>query len=622
MKHALATVSALALSAAAAQAQDNAAYELPSLTLYASETPTELSRTGSSVTVLTQEQIETSPETSLADTLDRVPGVNVVRNGAPGATTSLSIRGLPNQYAPVFINGIRVSDASSTQAAFNFGGILPGGVSRAEVVRGAQSALYGSDAIAGIVAIDLAKAPEETGETGALSVEYGAFGTTNAAASYGVAGENWGLAVTASRLATDGFSSIDLDAADDEDGYTANQYGFDGYFQATPDLRIGLSGFAYDGAGDYDSNDWTDPGSGSFETDSWALRAYAQLQTGTVAHELSFSRYDIERSFDAVGWSDEFGSTRDVAAYSGTWEASAAATLSFGLERSIETADFSAATYDAFWSRNGTGYSDEETGNTAAYAELAYAITPDVDATVSVRHDEQSEFGGEWSGRATLSWRATNALTLRGAWAKGYRAPSMYELFSPSYGNEDLTPETSQSVEFGADYAFAGGASIGATVFHTSIDDLIEYDYATSRYGQLSGTSVSRGLELSGAMPLSDRLSLTGGYTYTDARDDDDAPLQRVPRYDLTMGLDAQITDALSAGVSLTHKADFPDTYGAASTDSVDDFTVVNARFGYQIADNWEAWARVENLFDADYEVIPDYQTSGRAWYFGVRASF
>lgn len=623
MRHALATVSALALSAASAQAQDTAApYELPGLTLYATDTPTELSRTGSSVTVLGEQDIRDSTRASLADTLDRVPGVNVVQNGAPGSSTSLSIRGLPNQYAPVFVNGIRVSDSSSTQAAFNFGGILPGGVSRAEVVRGAQSALYGADAVAGLVAIDLARAPEQPGDEGAVSLEYGAYGTTNATAGYGIAGDTFGLAISAARLATDGFSSIDTDAADDDDGYVANQYGFDGYWQASPDLRLGLTGFAHDGRGDYDANDWTDPGDGSFETESWGLRAYAQLQTGAVAHELTFSRYDIDRSFDAVGWSDEFDSVRDVFAYGGSWMASDAATVSFGIERSIETAGFSAATYDAFWTRNGTGHNDEEVDNTAAYVELAYALTPQIDTTLSLRHDEHSEFGGEWSGRATVAWRATDALTLRGAWARGYRAPSMYELYSPTFGNDALSPETSRSLELGADYAFGNGAHVGATWFHTTIDELIDYDFATSSYAQVSGETLSRGIELSGSLPVTDRVSLTGGYTYTDARDDAGDPLQRVPRYDLTLGVDARITDALSLGIDATHKADYPVTYGAVAQDAVDDFTVVDARLGYDLADNWQAWVRVENLFDADYEVIPDYQTSGRAWYFGVRASF
>ncbi len=618
MKHALVTVSALALSAAAAHAQQTTdadtrdPYELPGITLYANETPSELTRTGNSVTVLTEEQIRTSPQGTLADKLDTLPGVNVARNGAQGGLTSVSIRGLPSEYAPVFINGIDVSDASSGQPNFNFGGILPGGISRAEVVRGAQSALYGSNAIAGIIALDLARAPETAGDEGAISLEYGSDATTTLNASYGVAGDNWGLAVTASRLATDGFSSTDADGARDKDGYVANQTGVDGYWQVSPDLRVGVSGFTYDGNGEYDSGDFADPGNGTYDTHSWGLRAYAQLQTGAVAHELAFSRYDIERGYDASGWNDEFGATRDVLAYDGTWNINAAARLSFGIERSETSADFSAPIYGA--ERIGTGYSDEAFENTAVFAELGYAFGPDIDTTLSVRHDEHSEFGGEWSGRATVSWRATQALAFRGALAKGYRAPSMYELFAPSYGNEKLDPETSRSVELGADYAFANGATLAATLFHTEIDDLIRWDYAAYAYGQVSGTSVSRGIELEGMMPLSDRLTLTGGYTYTDARDRNDDPIQRVPRYDLTLGLDARITDAWTAGIVATHKADFPG--------SVDDFTVVDARVSYRFADNMDAWLRVENLFDTDYEVIPGYQTSDRAMYFGVRASF
>ncbi|MBN9887429.1 TonB-dependent receptor plug domain-containing protein [Salipiger abyssi] len=621
MKHVLTSVSALALSLPAI-AQADTALELAPITFYANDLPLELGRSGSSVSVLTEEEIAASPATTLADTLDALPGLSVTNNGGPGKSTQLRIRGLPNQYAPVYINGIEATDASSTQANFNFGNILPGGVTRAEVVKGTQSALYGSDAIAGIVALELAKAPETPGQEGRAAAEVGANGTKSATLGYGVAGESWGLAVSATRFVTDGYSSVDAPGYDEDDPYQATQIGLDAYWDVTPDLRFGLSGFGYSADGDYDANSWPDPEDGTFASDSWGLRTYAQLQTGAVAHELSFSRFDIDRNFDAVGFKDEFGSTRDKIAYSGSWEIAEGRSLSFGIDRTNEEAEFSAPVYDSTWTRTGTQSSSEDVDNTGVFAELAWAFDPALDAVFSVRHDEHSEFGGEWSGRAALSWRATEALTLRGALAKGYRAPSLYELFNPSYGNAGLDPETSHSAEIGADYSFANGATLGATLFYTEIDDLIDYDFATSSYKQISGTTVSKGLELAGRLPIGERISLTGGFTYTDARDSDDDPLQRVPRYDLSLGVSAEITDQLSGGLSVSHKADFPDTYGVTGTQSVDDYTLVNAQVAYEFRNGVEAYLRVENLFDEDYAVIPDYATSDRAAYFGIRARF
>ncbi|MCR8546504.1 TonB-dependent receptor [Salipiger sp. P9] len=620
MKHVLSTVSALALLPLAAQA--DTALELAPLTFYASELPLELGRSGTSVSVLTEDEIARAPETTLADRLDALPGLSVSGNGGPGQSTQLRIRGLPTQYAPVYINGIEATDASADKTSFNFGNILAGGITRAEVVKGSQSALYGSDAIAGIIALDLAKAPETPGQEGRAAAEVGAYGTKSATLGYGVAGETWGLALSASRFVTDGFSSIEAPGFKEDDAYRATQIGLDAYWDVTPDLRFGLSGFDYSAEGDYDANEWPNVEDGSFTNDSWGLRAYAQLQTGAVAHELSLSRFDVDRSFDAGGYHDSFGSTRDTAAYSGTWTIAEGRSLSFGLDRTTEEANFTSPVNDIFWNRIGTIYSDEEIDNTGIFTELAWAFAPTVDAVFSLRHDEHSEFGGAWSGRAALSWRATEALTLRGALAQGYRAPSLYELFSPAYGNTRLDPETSFSAEIGADYAFAGGATLGATLFYTEIDDLIDFDFATSRYTQVPGTTVSKGLELAGTLPVGERVSLTGGFTYTDARDASDNPLQKVPRYDLSLGVDAEITDRLTGGLSISHKADFPGTWGIATFQTVEDYTVVNAQISYEVRDGVEAYLRVENLFDEEYQVIPDYATSDRAAYFGIRARF
>ena len=621
MSRILCTVSTFALCAAPLAAQE--AMDLEMITVYANQTDFTLARTGTSVEVLTGEQIEQSPATTLADTLDDLPGVSAVGNGGPGQTTALSIRGLPNRYAPVYVQGIETTDTSAPQAIFNFANVLPGGVTRAEVVKGSQSALYGSEAIAGIVALDLARAPQEPGREGTATLEAGSYGTRSATLTYGIAQDGWGLALSASRFVTDGFSAVEAPGYDEDDGFAATQFGLDGYVDVTPDLRLGLSGFTFNSDGDYDANTFGNPEEGTFSTDSYGLRAYAQLQTGAVAHELSFSRYDIDRTVSSGGFDDGFTSVRDVAAYSGTWQIDPDRSLTFGLDHSREEASFSAATYDAFWTRNGTARNSEEVDNTGVFAEYAMAWTPQLDMVLSLRHDEHSEFGGEWSGRTALSYRATEALTLRATLAKGYRAPSLYELFDPTYGNTNLDPETSRSYELGADYAFAGGARVGATIFHTEIEDLINYDFAVGGYAQVPGTSVSRGVELTGAVPLGARVDLTGSFTYTDARDANDDPLQRVPRYDLALGLDARITDALRAGVTLTHKADFPDTYGIGfAPESVDDFTTVNASVSYEFRNGLQAYLRVENLFDEQYNVVPDYQTSDRAAYFGIRASF
>ena len=209
--------------------------------------------------------------------------------------------------------------------------------------------------------------------------------------------------------------------------------------------------------------------------------------------------------------------------------------------------------------------------------------------------------------------------------SNGFRAPSLYELYDPTYGNPGMDAETSRNAELGVEKLFGYGASAQATLFYTEIDNLIDYNFTTNRYSQVPGTTVSKGLELSGRLPLTDRATLIGAFTYTDSRDRNDDPSARVPRYDLSLGVDARLTDKLRGMLNVKRIADVPDDYGPTSMDPdvpVKDYTLLSASVDYAVTDKVSAYLRIENLTDEQYQVIPGYQTSDRAAYFGVVATF
>lgn len=600
MTRLLCSASLLALATLPASAQQ--AMDLDMITVFANQSDLPLSRTGTTVDIIDEDAIEDAPSASLSSIISRTAGVTFTQpDGPAGLSYSganyIRLRGLDQKYAPVLLNGIDISDPSATQTSFDWKNTLLGGVSRIEVVKGSQSALYGSEAVAGVIALTAAQAPEEPGRTGSVALELGSFGTARATLGYGVATETSGIAITAARLRTDGFSAFNTES--ESDGFAGGQYTFDTYYRVTPDVKIGLTGFSFDSEFDYD------PGDNTGDTLQRGLRAYVEADTGAVHHEFDISRFTVDRDAP-LSFIPTFEGEREKVGYNGSWVASDAITVSFGADWTRETAE---------------SFTDDDVEVRGLFGELQYAATPDLDLALSVRHDDNSQFGGFTTGRAALTWRATDSVTIRSTLANGFRAPSLNELYGSFGANPNLDPEKSRSFDLGVEKTYANGASVTATLFYTEIDDLIQY---TTAYNQVSGTSVSKGLELSGALPITDRVTLTGAFTYTDARDSDDDPLQRVPRYALDLGLSADITDHISASASLQRRADLPATFGATgfTPQEVDDYTVVNAQVGYAFDNGVDAYVRVENLFDADYEPIPGYNTSGRAAYFGVRASF
>lgn len=603
-----ASVSAFALVLGApALAQDG------TISIYTYQTEVGLDAVGATVDVLDEDQIEDLPEASLAAVLDTLPGVSAYTNGPLGSPASVRLRGLPDRYTSVLYNGIEITDPSAPQNQFDWANILLGDVSRVEVLRGSQSARFGANAIGGAIAMSGAQAPDAPGTDLSINAEAGSYTTRRTTLSFGAATETVGVAISWTRAATDGFSAIEgLAAADDTDGFEGEQLSFDTYVNVADGVRLGLSGFRQTGTADYDNcYDSTIPPFGATshdcysENDSQGLRAYAEISYGDFSHVLDMTRYDIERGYFANGIFQYGGEgERKTMSYRGSWSPSETYTLSFGLDHKEE--DVTGAANDAVV--NGI------------FIETLYAPIDGLDLALSLRRDDHSAFGIYDSGRASLSYQIGNA-TLRAVAATGFRAPSLNELYGAFGANPGLTPETSRSFELGADYAFANGASIGATLFKTEIDDLIQY--VGAGYTQTNGTSKTKGVELTALFPLGLMAQIEGAYTYTDAVDPTGAQLARMPKHDLSLTLSGDLTDRVSGALTVTHKADWAPTAGGLFvTKPVEDFTVANARIGYEFAPGIEGYARIENLFNTDYQVIPDYQTAGRSVYFGINADF
>lgn len=608
MRHGISQIAlwaGMALTAAGgALAQTGGVTELDTITVAASTEPVALSRTGATVSVVTQEDLRKDGDLSAAAYLARLPGVSLARTGGLGAQTAIRLRGLAGPYIGVRLDGIDVADPSGTQCAYDFGSTTTGGLSRIEVLRGSQSALYGSEAIAGVVDITSWRATKD-GVSAEAGVEAGSANSYAATLSVGARGPRGELSFSASRTLTDGISSYAFGT--EKDGFRSTFLSFYGAYDLTDAVRVGMNGFWRDSFAEFDSQ--TADNGETEEGRLRGLRAFVQARTGAVSHDLSVAETRTKR-FYPLGYIQRYDGERQTLAYSGRWEAGGALSLNWGLDRTRET--FAAGTDAA------------SATTTALYAEALYAASPDLDLSFALRHDDHSVFGGKTSGRAALAWRPTDDWIVRAVASTGFRAPSLFELYS-FYGNTALKPESSRTVELGAERVLSNGGSVQATLFHTQVDDLI--NFAAGRYNQVPGKTTLKGVELTGKAQVAPGWTVFGNYTYTDARTVNaggvTSRLVRVPRHDLVMGVEGQLATGLTGILSVQHVADFRDNgIWPAPASKMPDYTVANATLTYEINPQAQAYLRVENLFDEQYQTVRNYGQPGRQVFLGVRTSF
>lgn len=569
--------------------------------------PEPLARTGATAEVLDAGALERSPATSLADTLVRLPGVTASSNGGLGTNTTVRVRGLDGKYVGTRIDGIDVTDPSSTQTSFNFGGLTRAGVGQVDVIKGSQSALVGSEAVAGLIDITSARG-EALGFSGRLRAEAGSFDTYSGGFGVTQRTERGQLSFNLDRIETGGIST--RVGNDEDDGFEQTFATATGDLAVTEALTLGFSALWRDAEVEIDNAD-ADP-TGLNRTEQRGARVFGRLDALGATHELSYSAFSSDRE-DPFGFTRSFEGRRDQLSYVATADLGPS-TLSFGLDRTEEAIRADATTGDD--------------ATVSVLGEVVLRPTDAVDLALSLRRDDSDDFGGQTTGRLALAWFAGLGTIVRASVGTGFRAPSLFERFS-SFGDPNLTPEESLSFDLGVERRFGETGFVKATVFRIEIDDLIDFDGAATAcgsgfgcYGQVPGETVSRGIELSGRIDLSGgRAAAFGAYTYTDA-ETEGARLTRVPRHDLLVGIDALITKRLTGRVDVRHVADIEPSAFAPPDNKVGDHTLVGVGLAYEVREGVAATLRVENLFDEDYETAGGFNQPGRAAFAGISASF
>lgn len=587
-------------------------------------------RLGTSVTVVTAAQIAQRQTVYVGDILRDVPSLAVSRTGGPGGATQVRTRGSEGNHTLVLFDGAEVNDPF--QGEFDFSGLLASDIERIEILRGSQSALYGSDAIGGVINFipKRGRGPLAIGAEG----ELGSFNTASGSLSGAWGDERFDIYASTSYRVTDGTNIAR--SGNEDDGSLERSWFLNTGARLSPEieLRAFLRKVLTRAEGDPQDFAFLSPTQGlaidgDDVTRTDGLYGNVQLEAngfnGLLETKLDWNFTDGAR-FNYSGGAGVFFSrgNRD--------KLSAVAALN------LATADVSHRLTGAIdWKKESyrnvaigapTTLNDrrqlENTGFVASY-DVAWG---NLDAGLAYRHDRNERFDDADTWRAQVSYRLGDT-RLRATSGAGIKNPNNFELFgfdpSSFIGNPALKPEKSVGWDIGIDHVLLDRkVKLSATWFEATLEDEIWTDFippffvATPK--NRTTESRRRGLELSADATL-DAWTLAAAYTWTDAEENGLKEIRR-PQHIASFNATYDLGDAsLGLGLRYNGKQQDSEFIFATPQDTValDPYLLVNLYGTYRLSDNLEAFARVENLLDEKYEDVFSFRAPGVSAYAGIR---
>jgi vitamin B12 transporter len=596
----------------------------------ASRVPQQQAQTAASTTVIDQGAIEHLGEPLVYSLLRLTPSAAVETSGPAGSFSEVRIRGAEANHTLLFIDGIRANDPASNDTP-RFELLNADIVSRFEVVRGPQSALWGSDAIGGVIAVN-GLAPEKR----SLSAEGegGSFGFARAAASGAVVTDTADLAGAVGWQRATGIDSFN--GLGDKDGYRNLAARLRGSWGFAPGFELGAAGFALSGQSEFDGFDPVTFLHADTLDSSKNRLAGGRLWisggnnesglSGTIGTSLLASS---NRNFLA---DEEINRTRGD-----RWTANGQLQYRFGTGRVRHTA-IVAVDHDGegFHARDtiyfGASNQDRHRSHDAVTAEWRAELAP-VIADVAVRRDVFSAFKDATTVRASVLAGIGGGFSLAASYSEGIAQPTFFDLygfFPGSFvGNPALKPESSRGYEASLRYRRDQVAAALTGYKQRLKDEIVDvFDAATflSSTVNRTGSSHRSGIEAELAWTPSERLRLTANYAYLHATEPGAIPSTQLrevrrPKHSGSVAADGR-SGPLSYGASIAYVGPRTDTnfdVFPAEKVRLKAYWLAGARLGYRVRSGIELFARASNLFDARYQDVFGYRTEGRAIYGGVR---
>ena len=624
---------ALAVSSFSAQVISDTNAEIEEVLVSASLIPITASRSANAVTVIDRAQLRNRATVSLSNILRDVPGFSVSQVGVLGSQTQIRVRGAEANHLLVTIDGVEANDPSQGDE-FSWGTLTASDIERIEIIRGPQSSLRGSDAVAGVVNIITRSA--EKSSVG-LFLESGSWATHHSGFNIGHKQGDFDIRFGLSHIESEGDNIARR--GDENDGYRNTTYNIRSGLKLSDQIDISFAARESDGMNQFDADNDFDgliedqDRVSEFENSTMRFQGDYSSKDGTWQHKVLISQSKSDNNaFADKAKGNVTASTKDQIQYIGsfTWDQGAqniAALVEREEEDWMQRGEISWGVYDP--------NQDRERDTDSVAVEYRTDINDHLTLAASARHDDNSEFDSAKTYRAEAIYQLTEAIRLRGAVGTAVKNPTFTERFgfyTNFIGNPNLIPEESTSWELGADQLIMGGAlTLSLTIFEAELENEIDgfvYDPATFAYtsSNINGTSERKGAELSAVGNISESMSLSAAYTYTDSTGDDAVREVRRPRHIASLNLGWQAAHNLHLNTNIQFTGEQTDVYfppfpEPSQVVALSNHTLVNINLNYSATEKFEMYLKLENALNENYEEVFGYQTLGFGASLGLRYS-
>ena len=618
-----------------AQVDSTKIYTLSDIVITATRTNASTLELANSITVIDSAEIEQKKKNTVLDLLKTEYGVNIVQQGSFGSLSNIFTRGAGSGHTLILLDGVEVNMPNDPGGTFDFANLSADNIERIEILRGPQSTLYGSDALAGVINIISRRGIGKPKFF--LSTEGGSYNSFKGLLGLNGSYDFLNYSIAFSRTKTDGFSSSSGDDNLEKDG--ASSYSISSKLGAdiTEELDLNLI-FRFTKADvDYDQfgGQFGDDPTYVFNLEESAFRTEGKYSAfdGIWEQVLGVSLFRNLRKYS----NDAYVMDASRAFYDGRkikidWQnnfyLSPANTLTFGVETEKEEAETEYYVFSETFPFESI-LPLSKSGTTGVYLQDQFKLN-NFFAAGGIRYDNHQRFGSIVTYRfapAFIIWET--GTKLKATIGNGFKTPSLYYLFDPSFGNPDLEPEKSFGWDAGIEQHFADGkGSVGLTYFKNIFDDLFGFDenFKTINIGKAE----SSGIEFFFSAKPVNEFYLKTNFTYTDSRNksenspDFNKQLIRRPKFKISASINYNHADIVNFNTEIIHigkREDLNFSVFPVQRVRLESYTTVNISAAYNIISNIQLYGRVENLFDTEYEEVLGYNTPGLSGYAGIKLS-
>ena len=575
----------------------------------------------SNIEVITAQEIEDHHYTTVTQALNSLAGIDINSNGGVGHTTNVYLRGFDSKRILVLIDGIRYNDITSLSGA-SFAHLMISDVEQIEVIKGAQSGIWGADASAGVINIITKKANK--GLHFDATQEFGSFDTTKAVANISYKNDDFYLKASHSNIDTEGFSAVaprgsNLDRLED-DGYNNKTTNLQAGFQINETNKIEFNHIINDSktrADAYDSATY------SFNPNSkYNVESKTKLSSVNFNHIDSFNKLNIfakKSTFSRYYPQDAFNKNFDGE----TQEYGLTSTVPYGDDNFIVWG----GDYKSFEHKNSL---DKKYNNKALFltnsSKFSGLMGGKTIFTQSLRYDNYNKFDNKTTGKIGIKHihSKIDGLTTSANYGTAYNVPNHYNLFDPYSGNKNLTPEDTTGYDITIAYK-----DFKVTYFNNTIKDMIDYqskydadgNWIGGNYQNIDGESKLKGVEVAYQTNIGDETLLSLAYTNLDATDTKDQDLARRAKDSVKFAIDYYGIENLHLGLNgqyIGERFDRTNKQGQQTGK----YTVANFVTNYKVNKHMSIYGKVNNITDKYYQSVDGYATEPRAFYSGMKLTY